>query len=67
MSRSGRIPITIPDSTQVRVENGIFYAKGKLGELSFDVGEAANIDINEKEVSITPFDCLLYTSDAADE
>ncbi len=56
MSRSGRIPITIPDSTQVRVENGIFYAKGKLGELSFDVGKAANIDINEKEVSITPFD-----------
>ena len=56
MSRSGRIPITIPDSTQVRLENGIFYAKGKLGELSFDVGKAANIDINEKEVSIKPFD-----------
>ena len=56
MSRSGRIPITIPDSTQVRVENGVFYAKGKLGELSFDVGKTANIDINEKEVSITPFD-----------
>ena len=56
MSRSGRIPITLPDSTQVRVENGIFYAKGKLGELSFDVGKAANIDINEKEVNIKPFD-----------
>ena len=38
------------------MENGIFYAKGKLGELSFDVGKAANIDINDKEVSITPFD-----------
>lgn len=56
MSRSGRIPIIVPESTQVRVENGIFYAKGKLGELSFDVGKTANVDINEQKVNITPFD-----------
>ena len=56
MSRSGRIPITIPDSTQVRIEKDIFFAKGKLGELNFNVGKSANIDINEKEVIISPSD-----------
>ena len=31
MSRSGRIPINIPDNTEVRIENEVFFAKGKLG------------------------------------
>ena len=30
MSRNGRIPIDIPENTQVRVDNGIIFAKGKL-------------------------------------
>ena len=28
MSRNGRIPINIPENTQVRVENGSIFAKG---------------------------------------
>ena len=35
MSRSGRIPITIPENTEVKVDGGVIFAKGKLGELSF--------------------------------
>ena len=30
MSRSGRIPISIPESTDVRLDSGVIYAKGKL-------------------------------------
>ena len=33
MSRSGRIPINIPENTEIKVDNGIITAKGKLGEL----------------------------------
>ena len=35
MSRSGRIPIAIPENTEVKVDGGVIFAKGKLGELSF--------------------------------
>ena len=35
MSRSGRIPIEIPDSTNVTLSEGYIVAKGKLGELKF--------------------------------
>ena len=45
MSRSGRIPISIPESTDVRLESGVIYAKGKLGELSF------NYENNARSVS----------------
>ena len=31
MSRSGRIPIAIPENTEVKVDEGVFFAKGKLG------------------------------------
>ena len=30
MSRSGRIQIAIPENTEVKIENGIFHAKGRL-------------------------------------
>ena len=37
MSRSGRIPIAVPENTEVKVESGVFFAKGKLGELSLNL------------------------------
>ena len=36
MSRSGRIPISIPENTEIKIENNVIFAKGKLGELSYD-------------------------------
>ena len=41
MSRSGRIAIKVPENTEVKVENGIFFAKGKLGELSYQFNNQA--------------------------
>ena len=45
MSRSGRIPINVPDNAEVRVDNGIFYAKGALGELEFNYDHKAKVVI----------------------
>ena len=34
MSRIGKQQINIPDKTEVRLTDGVFVAKGPLGELS---------------------------------
>ena len=53
MSRSGRIPIKIPENTEIKVDNGIITAKGKLGELSFNFGKDAKVDIDDKTVTVS--------------
>ena len=52
MSRNGRIPINIPENTQVRVENGVIFAKGKLGELSFSFNKDAKVEVSEKNIMV---------------
>jgi len=52
MSRSGRIPISIPESTEVRIENNIIFAKGKLGELSFNFKSDAKVEIKDNLVIV---------------
>ena len=52
MSRSGRIPINIPDNTEVRIENEVFFAKGKLGELSFDFKSNAKVEIKDNTIIV---------------
>ena len=53
MSRSGRIPIEIPKNTEVKVDGGVFFAKGKLGELSFNFENNAKVEINENKVVVS--------------
>ena len=52
MSRSGRIPINIPENTEIKVDNGIITVKGKLGELSFNFGKDAVVTIDDKTVNV---------------
>ena len=52
MSRNGRIPINLPEDTQVRVENGVIFAKGKLGELSFAFNNDAKVEVGESQVVV---------------
>ena len=52
MSRNGRIPISIPENTQVRIDNGIIFAKGKLGELSFAFKNDAKVELSENSVVV---------------
>ena len=52
MSRNGRIPISIPENTQVRIDNGIIFAKGKLGELSFAFKNDAKVELSDNSVIV---------------
>ncbi len=52
MSRSGRIPINIPENTEIRIENNVIFAKGKLGELSYDFNANAKVEIKDKTIHI---------------
>lgn len=56
MSRSGRIPINIPESTEVKVESGIVYAKGKLGELEYNFQDNALVKLDGSKIEINPKD-----------
>ena len=53
MSRSGRIPINIPDGTEIKIEKSVIYAKGKLGELSFDFKSNAKVELVDKSVHVS--------------
>ncbi len=53
MSRSGRIPIPIPENTDVKLESGVIFAKGKLGELSFKFDQDAKVEIKDNSVVVS--------------
>lgn len=56
MSRSGRIPISVPEPTQVSMNSGIITAKGKLGELSYRFDTSAKVELDGKTISVSPID-----------
>lgn len=53
MSRSGRIPITVPENTEVKIENNLIFVKGKLGELSYDFKSNAKVEIKDNAVYVS--------------
>ena len=56
MSRSGRIPISVPESLEISIEAGKIFAKGKLGQLSFEFNDSANVEIDGKLITVSPKD-----------
>ena len=62
MSRSGRIPINVPENAEVRIDNGIFYAKGSLGELEFNYKYKAKVEIKDNKITINPNDETKFAS-----
>ncbi len=52
MSRSGRIPISIPENTEIKIENNVIFAKGKLGELSYDFKSNAKVEIKDRAIHV---------------
>ena len=54
MSRIAKNPIKISKETECSFNEGIFSAKGKLGEMKISVNSDFNIDINENEVKVLP-------------
>ncbi|WP_215750707.1 MULTISPECIES: 50S ribosomal protein L6 [unclassified Gluconobacter] len=54
MSRVGKYPVEVPAGVQVAVANGVFTAKGKLGELSFPVSRHVDVTIEDNSVAVAP-------------
>ena len=56
MSRVAKNPIKISKEVECAFSQGIFTAKGKLGQLDITVNSNFKIIIKEDEVSVTPVD-----------
>ena len=54
MSRIAKNPIKISKDVQCSFKEGIFLAKGKLGQMEVLVNSNYNININEDEVKVMP-------------
>ena len=54
MSRIAKNPIKISNDVQCTFKEGVFSAKGKLGEMQINVNSNYNININEHEVKVSP-------------
>ncbi len=56
MSRIAKNPIKISKEVQCTFSDGIFSAKGKLGQMQTTVNSNYNININEDEIKVLPID-----------
>jgi len=54
MSRIGKQQIEIPENTQVTQDGGVITVKGPLGELSREFRREVKINIDDKEITLTP-------------
>ena len=54
MSRIAKNPIKISKEVECKFNEGIFYAKGKLGHLQINVNSKFSIQINEEEIKVLP-------------
>ena len=54
MSRIAKNPIKISNDVQCTFKEGVFSAKGKLGEMQININSNYNININDDEVKVSP-------------
>jgi large subunit ribosomal protein L6 len=54
MSRIAKNSIKIPTETTCTYENNMFFAKGKLGEMSISIHHLFNIELKDGEVFVLP-------------
>ena len=54
MSRIAKNPIKISNEVECTFKEGIFYAKGKLGQMQISVNSNYKIKIDENEVKVIP-------------
>jgi large subunit ribosomal protein L6 len=55
MSRIGKKPILIPNEVEVKLEGNEVMVKGPKGEIRKEIHPEIKIEINNKEIRITPF------------
>jgi len=51
MSRVGKAPITIPDGLSVEVSAGVVKVSGNQGELSQEIPEGIEVQVQESEIT----------------
>ena len=56
MSRVAKNSIKIDQDTTCTFQNGSFFAKGKLGEMSLSVNTLYTVDIEQNEIFVRPLD-----------
>ena len=54
MSRIAKNSINISDNITCKYENGNFYAKGKLGEMTLAINNLFKLEIKDKEIYVLP-------------
>lgn len=54
MSRVGKYPVVIPAGVTVTINGDTVNAKGKLGELSYKVGEDVTLKLEENKLWVSP-------------
>ena len=54
MSRVGKYPVEIPAGVQVAIANGLFSAKGKLGELKMPLSDRVEATVDGNKVVVKP-------------
>ena len=54
MSRIAKNSINISDNVTCTYENGNFYAKGKLGEMTLSINNLFKLEIKDKEIYVLP-------------
>ena len=54
MSRVGKYPVEIPQGVQVALAGRTLSAKGRLGELSLELTEFVDAEVEGNRVTVTP-------------
>lgn len=54
MSRIGKVPVVIPEKVTVTVAYPVVKVKGPKGELTFNINENVNVEVQDKKVVLTP-------------
>jgi large subunit ribosomal protein L6 len=54
MSRVGKNPVPVPNGVTVQIDGRTLKAKGKLGELSLDLSEQVDVQLEDGHVTVKP-------------
>lgn len=56
MSRVGKYPVEIKEGVSVEIKDGLFTAKGKMGEVSVNMSPLIDVKIENNLITVNPFD-----------
>ncbi len=54
MSRVGKYPVEVPQGVQVAIAEGVFTAKGKLGEMKLPLSDKVDTTVDGNKVTVAP-------------